>query len=46
MANIGQRKADHLALCAEGDVGFRRASTLLGPQACEATVQVALYAGR
>jgi len=29
MATIGQRKADHLALCAEGDVGFRRASTLL-----------------
>jgi isopentenyl-diphosphate delta-isomerase len=29
MSNIGQRKADHLALCAEEDVGFRRASTLL-----------------
>jgi isopentenyl-diphosphate delta-isomerase len=29
MATIGQRKADHLALCAEEDVGFRRASTLL-----------------
>jgi isopentenyl-diphosphate delta-isomerase len=29
MTTIGQRKADHLALCAEGDVGFRRASTLL-----------------
>jgi isopentenyl-diphosphate delta-isomerase len=29
MSGIGQRKDDHLALCAEGDVGFRRASTLL-----------------
>jgi isopentenyl-diphosphate Delta-isomerase len=29
MATIGQRKADHLALCAQEDVGFRRASTLL-----------------
>jgi isopentenyl-diphosphate delta-isomerase len=29
MATIGQRKADHLALCAEDDVGFKRASTLL-----------------
>jgi isopentenyl-diphosphate delta-isomerase len=29
MATIGQRKADHLALCAEDDVGFRSASTLL-----------------
>jgi isopentenyl-diphosphate Delta-isomerase len=29
MSTIGQRKADHLALCAEGDVGFRRTSTLL-----------------
>ncbi|HEX3771494.1 MAG TPA: type 2 isopentenyl-diphosphate Delta-isomerase [Polyangiaceae bacterium] len=29
MANIGQRKADHIALCATDDVGFRRASTLL-----------------
>jgi isopentenyl-diphosphate delta-isomerase len=29
MATIGQRKADHLALCATDDVGFRRASTLL-----------------
>jgi isopentenyl-diphosphate delta-isomerase len=29
MSTIGQRKADHLALCAEEDVGFRRASTLL-----------------
>jgi isopentenyl-diphosphate delta-isomerase len=28
-ADIGQRKADHLALCAEGDVGFRGTSTLL-----------------
>jgi isopentenyl-diphosphate delta-isomerase len=26
---IGERKADHLALCATGDVGFRGASTLL-----------------
>ncbi len=29
MATIGQRKADHLALCAQEDVGFQRASTLL-----------------
>ncbi len=29
MATIGQRKADHLALCAEEDVGFRGTSTLL-----------------
>jgi isopentenyl-diphosphate delta-isomerase len=29
MTTIGQRKADHLALCAEGDVGFRGVSTLL-----------------
>jgi isopentenyl-diphosphate Delta-isomerase len=33
MGTIGQRKADHIALCvdgdAEGDVGFRKASTLL-----------------
>jgi isopentenyl-diphosphate Delta-isomerase len=29
MGDIGQRKADHLALCAEEDVGFRRTSTLL-----------------
>ncbi len=29
MATIGQRKADHLALCAEDDVGFRSVSTLL-----------------
>jgi isopentenyl-diphosphate delta-isomerase len=29
MSSIGQRKDDHLALCAEGDVGFRRVSTLL-----------------
>jgi isopentenyl-diphosphate delta-isomerase len=29
MTTIGQRKTDHLALCAEGDVGFQRASTLL-----------------
>ena len=26
---IGHRKADHLALCAEGDVGFRARTTLL-----------------
>ncbi|MBV9947132.1 MAG: type 2 isopentenyl-diphosphate Delta-isomerase, partial [Myxococcales bacterium] len=29
MGEIGARKNDHLALCAEDDVGFRRASTLL-----------------
>src|SRR5271170_6072796 len=29
MTAIGERKADHLALCAEEDVGFREASTLL-----------------
>jgi len=29
MTDIGKRKADHLALCAEEDVGFRSASTLL-----------------
>ncbi len=29
MSTIGERKADHLTLCAEGEVGFRRASTLL-----------------
>jgi isopentenyl-diphosphate delta-isomerase len=29
MTNIGRRKDDHLALCAEGDVGFRGKSTLL-----------------
>jgi isopentenyl-diphosphate delta-isomerase len=29
MSTIGQRKDDHLALCAEEDVGFRRQSTLL-----------------
>ena len=28
--SIGQRKADHLALCATEDVGFRQASTLFG----------------
>jgi isopentenyl-diphosphate delta-isomerase len=28
VTSIGQRKADHIALCAEGDVGFREASTL------------------
>ncbi len=27
-STIGQRKSDHLELCAEGDVGFRRATTL------------------
>ncbi len=27
---ISDRKADHLELCAEGDVGFRETSTLLG----------------
>ena len=29
MATIGQRKADHLTLCTEDDVGFRKKSTLL-----------------
>jgi isopentenyl-diphosphate delta-isomerase len=29
MTSIGERKADHLALCAEEDVGFRAATTLL-----------------
>jgi isopentenyl-diphosphate delta-isomerase len=29
MSSIGDRKADHLALCAEDDVGFRSRSTLL-----------------
>jgi isopentenyl-diphosphate delta-isomerase len=29
VSSIGQRKTDHLALCAEDDVGFRNASTLL-----------------
>jgi isopentenyl-diphosphate delta-isomerase len=29
MSTIGQRKDDHLALCAEGDVGFRGKTTLL-----------------
>lgn len=29
MATIGERKADHLALCAEEDVGFHGTSTLL-----------------
>ena len=29
MAGIGERKDDHLSLCAEQDVGFRGASTLL-----------------
>ena len=28
-APIGQRKADHIALCADGEVGFRGVSTLL-----------------
>ncbi|RYG66884.1 type 2 isopentenyl-diphosphate Delta-isomerase, partial [bacterium] len=27
-APIGQRKADHIALCATGDVGFRERTTL------------------
>jgi isopentenyl-diphosphate delta-isomerase len=30
VANIGKRKADHIALCATGDVGFRGVGTLLG----------------
>jgi isopentenyl-diphosphate Delta-isomerase len=30
MSAIGDRKADHLAICAEEDVGFRGRSTLLG----------------
>jgi len=29
MSSIGQRKADHIAICAEEDVGFKNASTLL-----------------
>jgi len=29
MSEIGRRKADHLALCAEEDVGFRQKTTLL-----------------
>lgn len=29
MSSIGDRKADHLALCAEEDVGFHSRSTLL-----------------
>ncbi|MDP9002092.1 MAG: type 2 isopentenyl-diphosphate Delta-isomerase [Myxococcota bacterium] len=29
MTNIGERKNDHLALCAKEDVGFQKASTLL-----------------
>lgn len=29
MSSISRRKADHLALCAQEDVGFRRATTLL-----------------
>ncbi len=28
MSSIGQRKADHIAICANEDVGFRRGSTL------------------
>ncbi len=28
MSTIGQRKADHISLCAEGEVGFRGATTL------------------
>jgi isopentenyl-diphosphate Delta-isomerase len=30
MTSIGDRKADHLAICAQEDVGFRGRSTLLG----------------
>jgi isopentenyl-diphosphate Delta-isomerase len=30
MSHIGDRKADHLAICAQEDVGFRGRSTLLG----------------
>jgi isopentenyl-diphosphate delta-isomerase len=30
MSTIGDRKADHLAICAQEDVGFRGRSTLLG----------------
>jgi isopentenyl-diphosphate delta-isomerase len=29
MADVSQRKADHIALCAHGDVGFRHQTTLL-----------------
>src|SRR5215813_11181799 len=29
MEELGARKGDHLALCAEDEVGFRRAGTLL-----------------
>src|SRR5262245_20017212 len=29
MGSIGQRKADHIALCASDDVGFRARTTLL-----------------
>jgi isopentenyl-diphosphate delta-isomerase len=29
MSSIGKRKADHLTLCATGDVGFHRTTTLL-----------------
>ncbi len=29
MSTIGDRKDDHLSLCAEGDVGFRKKTTLL-----------------
>src|SRR5580692_8879191 len=29
MSTIGERKADHLAICAQEDVGFRTKSTLL-----------------
>src|SRR5688572_12706289 len=30
MSEIGKRKADHLALCANEEVGFRGVTTLLG----------------
>jgi isopentenyl-diphosphate delta-isomerase len=30
MSSTSRRKADHIELCADGDVGFRRKSTLLG----------------
>lgn len=29
MSGIGERKSDHLAICAKDDVGFRGVSTLL-----------------
>lgn len=30
MTNIGQRKADHLAICANEEIGFRQLSTMFG----------------